>query len=421
MSPPMASPQEFRDQLAKIDTQIRLLCEERDRIQKKLDDIVYPVLTLPNEITSDIFLQCLLDDTTAVRPSNATAPLLLGMIRRQWRSIALSTHRLWASLDLTSYFSQKFHDSLSMWLSRSGSCPLTLVLSHWPSSEAVFVDDFISVLMQHAHHWSDVEIALPLGALSRLFDDFSGGYPLLKRLQVSETGHEGDFGLCSFSALKTCPKLRELLSNQITLKVPLTQGIPWSQLTRFQGNRFSTLEACEILRNAPSLEEYALESFRDDVIVSGPVIGILPKLRSLKFLGIFRGKETGDFGIFDLVTLPALQKLQFELDEDNASRFSSLISRSSCSLTELRVCSRVDESNFIRCLEALPHLINLSIKTPLPLHTLANNLHRRCHHLPRLKTLRVSVVELGTESQINYQMLVEMLASRRNLPERQGS
>ncbi|KAJ7673814.1 hypothetical protein DFH06DRAFT_954437, partial [Mycena polygramma] len=56
-----------------------------------LAEIVYPVLTLPPEITAQIFVQ-------AVKPldkaSSTSAPLLLLRICRQWRTIALSTPRL---------------------------------------------------------------------------------------------------------------------------------------------------------------------------------------------------------------------------------------------------------------------------------------------------------------------------------------
>ncbi|KAJ7108306.1 hypothetical protein C8R44DRAFT_531522, partial [Mycena epipterygia] len=55
---------------------------------------VYPALTLPNEITSQIFVACLPEDGR-VTPSPHTAPLLLAQICRHWRNIATSTCELW--------------------------------------------------------------------------------------------------------------------------------------------------------------------------------------------------------------------------------------------------------------------------------------------------------------------------------------
>ncbi|KAJ7140755.1 hypothetical protein C8R44DRAFT_530102, partial [Mycena epipterygia] len=55
---------------------------------------VYPVLTLPDDITSRIFVECL-PTHGRVRPSPRNAPLILSQICRQWREIALSISDLW--------------------------------------------------------------------------------------------------------------------------------------------------------------------------------------------------------------------------------------------------------------------------------------------------------------------------------------
>ncbi|KAJ7113036.1 hypothetical protein C8R44DRAFT_596190, partial [Mycena epipterygia] len=76
-------------------TLINSLTIERQHLQAELDRIVYPVLTLPSEITSDIFIQSIPRDSN---PSRHTAPLLLTQICRQWRAIALATPSLWQSI-----------------------------------------------------------------------------------------------------------------------------------------------------------------------------------------------------------------------------------------------------------------------------------------------------------------------------------
>ncbi|KAJ7751648.1 hypothetical protein B0H16DRAFT_1227134, partial [Mycena metata] len=74
----------------------RRLAEEKTSIQQSLDSIVYPILTLPAEITTEIFLHCLPDKP--VEPNGSVAPMLLGRICRQWRNIACGAPRLWATL-----------------------------------------------------------------------------------------------------------------------------------------------------------------------------------------------------------------------------------------------------------------------------------------------------------------------------------
>ncbi|KAJ7024839.1 hypothetical protein C8F04DRAFT_899109, partial [Mycena alexandri] len=69
------------------------LVEEKIHIQRSLASIVYPILTLPVEVTAEIFVHCL--PAKATQPSGKVAPMLLGGICRQWRDIACSTPRLW--------------------------------------------------------------------------------------------------------------------------------------------------------------------------------------------------------------------------------------------------------------------------------------------------------------------------------------
>jgi hypothetical protein len=94
---------ELRARLAEVDASIaelklRLKVLEDIRLlnQRRLDGVVYPVLTLPPEITSEIFLQCLplvpdLSKTTKEAPKSSDAPLLLLQICQMWRSIAFMT------------------------------------------------------------------------------------------------------------------------------------------------------------------------------------------------------------------------------------------------------------------------------------------------------------------------------------------
>ncbi|KAJ7451657.1 hypothetical protein FB451DRAFT_1000791, partial [Mycena latifolia] len=78
---------------------LQQLEDVRRGIQHQLDRIVYPILALPREIASEIFLQCLLpfpvfSEDYKDSPYLSTAPLLLLQICREWRSIAISTPRL---------------------------------------------------------------------------------------------------------------------------------------------------------------------------------------------------------------------------------------------------------------------------------------------------------------------------------------
>ncbi|KAJ7708533.1 hypothetical protein B0H16DRAFT_1261004, partial [Mycena metata] len=64
-------------------------------LQTRLDSITYPVLTLPPEITSEIFLLCLPDERTTGVVDPREVPLLLAHVCRAWRQIAISLPALW--------------------------------------------------------------------------------------------------------------------------------------------------------------------------------------------------------------------------------------------------------------------------------------------------------------------------------------
>ncbi|KAJ7433068.1 hypothetical protein B0H11DRAFT_1662082, partial [Mycena galericulata] len=76
---------------------IRELEDIRKVVQQGLDRVVYPVLTLPPEITSEIFRQCLppLEGPHTSLLNVKQAPLLLLQVCATWRSLAMSTPCLW--------------------------------------------------------------------------------------------------------------------------------------------------------------------------------------------------------------------------------------------------------------------------------------------------------------------------------------
>ncbi|KAJ6602553.1 hypothetical protein DFH09DRAFT_859208, partial [Mycena vulgaris] len=83
----------LRSRLEHIEEQILRLQEERKHTKSALASIVFPVLSLPVEITSEIFLQCL--DGRPIKPDLREIPLVLTRVCSAWRSITINTPRLW--------------------------------------------------------------------------------------------------------------------------------------------------------------------------------------------------------------------------------------------------------------------------------------------------------------------------------------
>ncbi|KAJ7704591.1 hypothetical protein B0H17DRAFT_13815 [Mycena rosella] len=92
---------EMEAQIQELQYAVGALQQEKDSVQGRLDAYTYPVLTLPNEIMSEIFVHFL-----PVYPQRSPligphSPSLLGQICRKWRDIALSTPALWRAVRLT--------------------------------------------------------------------------------------------------------------------------------------------------------------------------------------------------------------------------------------------------------------------------------------------------------------------------------
>jgi hypothetical protein len=99
---------------------------EKTQVQGRLDSYKYPVLTLPNEIVSEIFVHFLPPYPQCPPLSGILSPNTLTRICRQWREVALATPALWRAIGLSDHrisFEQQHHITIN-WLKRSRHCPL---------------------------------------------------------------------------------------------------------------------------------------------------------------------------------------------------------------------------------------------------------------------------------------------------------
>ncbi|KAF8199965.1 hypothetical protein K438DRAFT_1822931 [Mycena galopus ATCC 62051] len=119
------------EELARIDERIYELSAQRDEIQASIDAqkaLISHPRRLPADIVREIFIACLPTRRNAVM-STQEAPLLLCRICSAWRTIALSTPRLWASLHVPADFilaKEPRMPAVVQWLQRSGACPISI-------------------------------------------------------------------------------------------------------------------------------------------------------------------------------------------------------------------------------------------------------------------------------------------------------
>jgi hypothetical protein len=329
--------------LAALNALIDTLSAERLRLQGEVDSIVYPVLTLPTEITVEIFRRTL---PPSPSPSPLEAPLLLGQICRQWREIALNARDLWQSLSFSNHRSIAL---LQMWLSRSGDSPLNYSIE---CSDPVAADALIDTSLQHSHRWKDVTLGLPFTSFSRLrFRTL----PMLRRIAFAihhkPAGDGAPDAVLDNVVVADAPLLRAVRIATSAIKFDL----PWSQLTSLVIGSYMKIEECmDLLPKCPALVKLTLTTYDadDNSARTHPHI----TLNSLESLSV----NLGPSSLMQFLTLPRLRVLELTkyLDHHSPDVLRSFIRRSSCTLQQLTLALyRHDDTPIPALLLAIPHSV----------------------------------------------------------------
>ncbi|KAJ6532828.1 hypothetical protein DFH09DRAFT_885997, partial [Mycena vulgaris] len=302
-------------------------------------------LTLPNEIISEIFLNCLSEDRLDRAPSPLTAPLILGQICRKWRAISLSTPSLWTTIQLSIREEARENQLrlLGTWLTRSRDCPLSISLSYEPEplptgyalDHSRAVPEFIKAILPHCRRWRGVEFILP----SPDFSLVQGEMPLLSDLTVAITNTNDAIEPPPNPSLPVAlfhqaPALRDVVIASIFDTSVFV--LPWTQLRSVSlTDPRLPHELAAILRSVVNVEYFMAKvaSPSDD-----PPQDILPIPPLLHLDTLSLSSDPGEdahMQILDALTLPALLILKItEADfmSGPVTTVRSLLSRSECPL-----------------------------------------------------------------------------------------
>ncbi|KAJ6557901.1 hypothetical protein B0H19DRAFT_1148936 [Mycena capillaripes] len=384
-----------RLRLAELNELIDALITERQQVQHQLDSIVYPVLTLPAEITSHIFVHSLPKDK---KPSRHTAPLVLTQICHLWREIALATPALWQSITMNEY-REPLKDSqklLEMWLQRSATLPLYLSFG---SSDTLATQSLVDTSLNHHSRWGEIELS------SR--GDLDAGdkhFPVLRKVKLTGWGEHPHS-----VRIHNAPMLHEAT---ISATPAFDVQVPWAQLTRL---RFETFElAAECL---PLLSQCSdlLGHLTHRAIVSQDVFDTFNDphltLNGLESLEItFVGSS-----IVPHLTLPRLRELTLSGYLTRAIEpFRALLSRSHCSLQRLSIVMRkyddaVKPDTLVLFFHLVPTVTNLRLVIQRSaVHQFITALSSPSI-LPAMDTLTIDAERVRDE----YGALLDVLRSRR--------
>ncbi|KAF7335279.1 F-box domain-containing protein [Mycena sanguinolenta] len=393
---------EYRAKIADSERELK----ECLKMLQQLPPRGYPVLTLPNEIMSEIFVYSSVPSILgrASTPNPRYAPMLLLHVCSAWRAIALATPALWTDLWLNFHWrdlSARFFEAENLdkffadYLVRLGACPLSLTIQGSVQS----VDEGRRIIAAVFDLLSPRLEVLDLMTDMNYYRDHRPLFPLLRELTVGFPLHEYDdlIGLPG-RPIQTFSAAAQLRKLYLTMKAtPSHFAIPWETLTAFDGSEVSSRECVQVLRSAPSLVECSIHAEMNEHVDLAPLSH--QNLKSFKL-------RSGGEALFPSVTFPALEDMNIFAEDMSDEHLLQFISRSSSTL--LRFSAENVSMQSLKDMTLLTHLQLLAPKGRY-LITFLNMLDRTMTpgFLPQLQTL-----EFEDCRPFVHPALVEVLSSR---------
>ncbi|KAK7053566.1 hypothetical protein R3P38DRAFT_2850971 [Favolaschia claudopus] len=380
---------------------------------------IVTALTLPDDVTSQIFVLCLPNDGR-VYPSPTTAPLLLAQICRDWRNVALATCQLWASIYLNfplpkalcTKFSEKALCVLDAWLSRAKGYPLTLGLDYKTGIEGNFESLLLSMFSEYGDH--------PGKEIPSAILQFVSAHSA--RIECLETRFSADHfrqiipHRASMPLLRTptAPDSADDTLSDIMAGAPLLRKLHLSQYPslKFSSRSLDTLEIEDassiesffrVLRQFPALTRlnFKLFKFHPAGLPANPMTH--RRLTSLHLQGL---EATG---ILSMLVLPNLHHLTL-IDYPFFEIILSFVSRSSCNITKLEIgVEKFTAHELSSFLTAFPSLHTLTVDVCPNVNRALECVLSPPSLLPRLTIL---AVEDSRGCGVNYERLLSLLRER---------
>ncbi|KAJ7775208.1 hypothetical protein B0H16DRAFT_1880327 [Mycena metata] len=324
---------EIEAKIWELTRSIHILQKEADSAQDRLDAYTYPVLTLPPEIVSEIFVHFIPVYPRRAPTNGLGSPLTLAQICRPWREIAFSTPRLWRAVHMSVSSKTTLDEQLNLVessLARSGSCLLSIQLSSQWYEDHIPLIDLVAPHCERLQH-----LKLCVFAFTNFHWD-SLQRPLLSLRSLTVAGTV---------AIDRLPTV--FLSAPLLNKVALgayneyyadwRSILPWSQLSVLTVESIGLDHCALLLALAPKLV------FCMFVVISvhiRPNYTPIPPCQFLETLA-FRTKFPMELlqGFWERLTLPALRDLQIcevFLGPDPVEGLRVSLSRSQCGPS--RIC-----------------------------------------------------------------------------------
>ncbi|KAK6978038.1 F-box domain-containing protein [Favolaschia claudopus] len=333
-------------QISALERSVSLLRKTQHAAKTRLDSYTYPVLTLPLEIISEIFLHYLPPYPTPPPLTGSLSPIRLTHICRQWRDIVIATPVFWRAIDLSDRpIRLKDVAALAaLWLGRTGGCSLSIDAIDWKP--------ITSALIPHRSRWEHLRLHR-LQDWPRIFEK-SSPTPLLQTLLLLPTSptslpipREVPLTLIDVPLLRT-----------VELSIPGGRypSLPWQQLTSLNFRSIFLPDCVHILRQTPSLITLrCYVRYRHEELPPPSAIALL-QLDSL----YFRCERTENY--LNLFMVPALRVLDVSAAVFSTTLIPGLqtfITKCSCTLKKLRILEARDSREMYE--QAFPEIPDITV------------------------------------------------------------
>ncbi|KAF7376870.1 F-box domain-containing protein [Mycena sanguinolenta] len=298
---------DLETQILDLECSLSALRTEQARVRDRLNDYKYPVLELPNEITSEIFVRFIPVYPVAPPLIGIDSPTTLTHVCRQWRDVALATPMLWSAIK----FDDNVYEWTAMrwvfadWMKRSQSCGLSISITVNYDDDKFLKEILVDPSTVRWEH-------LQLEGYADSFLEIRSSLPMLHSLDLDLDGistHE-------FTFHAALPRLRTAVL--YARSIPARVALGPIDLPHFERGHDE--------RIGPKLDGVKVD---------------LPFLESLDLRDDAFMEQAATVAFLDSFVAPALSRLDVEeifLREDPIARLQLLISKSGCRLQE--VCIR---------------------------------------------------------------------------------
>ncbi|KAK6996253.1 hypothetical protein R3P38DRAFT_3072199 [Favolaschia claudopus] len=313
----------------------------RKRPQDDVPSHKRPLLSLPDETISEIFIRFLPLYPEPPPLAGRYSPIVLTHICHRLREIARATPELWRAINLVFLLHQRAGKDAALggpiWLDSSGCLPISLKYDcHYEAMQDSLDGGLLATLVQYRSRWE--HLVLYQGDLRQL-DAISAPLPLIRTLTlVCARRVPGSTVPTTTVALHSC-NLPQLHSVHLVFIEPMSITLPWHQLTSLELGGISFDDALVAFEQAEALITLKLDIYHSPFQSGGATL-VFSFLKTLQIVPYW-----AQHGLFHLMTIsaPALRTLHISehiLGGGTSERICSLqefITISGCSLHELRI------------------------------------------------------------------------------------